>query len=419
MTKIEKISAREILDSRKNPTISTTIFLDNGKYYISSVPSGVSIGKSEAYELRDRDTSRHNGLGVLKAVNNINIQIDSMLSKMSIEDPSTLDQKMIELDATENKSNLGANAILSVSLGINRACADTNNLPLYKFINQYYKFSISPSLPTPIVNIINGGKHGNNNLDFQEFWVVPETYLSFRENIKICSEVFQNLGKTLKENNYEINKSSEGAYSPNLKNTEDAFIFILKSINESKYRDKIYLGFDAGATNFFNSNSRKYNIILDKKLLSSTELINYYLDLLNKFPIKYFEDPFAEEEWSSWKEFYNILKKVQGDAMLIGDDLFTTNKNRLQKGIDLNCANALLIKPNQIGTVSETIDCIKLAQSNNFSYIISERSGETMDDFISDLAVGTSAPYIKIGSMSRGERMAKYNRLLEIEKELL
>ncbi len=418
--KIDKIIAREILDSRGNPTISTTIFLDNGKYYFASVPSGASTGSSEAYELRDRDMNRYGGMGVLKAVNSVNKDINNLLIGKDIENIIELDKQMIELDGSENKMNLGANAILSVSLALNRACADYMNMPLYKFINEYYKFIKKPQLPTPLVNVINGGKHADSNLDFQEFWIVPDKVSqSFKEKLRACSEVFHALGEILSSNDLDTDVGNEGGYSPDFEKTENAWDFIQEAIKKSDYENKFYLGLDAGSSTFFNNNSGKYFIKLENLELTKVELLNYYMDWIKKYPIKYFEDPFAEEDWNSWKDFYNILSKIQGDAVLIGDDLFTTNVNRLQRGVELQCANAILIKPNQIGTISETTNCIKLAQENNFKVAVSHRSGETCDDFIADLSVAVSSDYIKTGSISRGERISKYNRLLAIEEELL
>lgn len=419
MAKIDKVISREILDSRGNPTVSATVFLDNDKYYFASVPSGASTGSNEAYELRDKDPKRYHGMGVLSAVSNINNKIGPMLSGLDISDPILIDKKMIDLDATENKSSLGANAILAVSLAINRACAGSQNLKLYDFINKYYGFS-KLSIPMPLVNVINGGKHADSNLDFQEFWIIPERVSKeFKENLRACSEIFHKLGEILSSNNYDTDVGNEGGYSPDLIKTEDAWLMMIKAIEECEYKDSVYLGLDAGASTFFNKNEKRYQIKLDKKEISGTEMISYYLDWIKKYPIKYFEDPFDEDDWDSWIEFRKILKNVQGDPVLIGDDLFTTNTKRLQIGIDKDAANAVLIKPNQIGTISETIDCIKLAKINNFKVVISHRSGETCDDFISDLAVGVGSDYIKTGSISRGERIAKYNRLLEIEEELL
>ena len=417
--KIDKIIAREILDSRGNPTISTSVFLENGDYYFSSVPSGASTGASEAHELRDGDPSRYNGLGVLIAVDNVNTKINNLLSGLDVDDPRLLDEKMLELDGSENKTNLGANAILSVSLAINKAAAGVRKIPLYKFINDYYNISTKLSLPTPLVNVINGGKHADSNLDFQEFWIVPEKFNSFKEKLRASSEIFHELGKILKELGKDTDLGNEGGYAPNFENTEEAWDLIRSAVNRAGYDEKIYLGLDAGSTTFFNKHSKKYSIKLDKKELNSLELINYYMDWIKKYPIKYIEDPLDEEDWDNWAEAKKSFSLLQGNLILIGDDLLTTNIDRLKKCINFDCANSILIKPNQIGSISETIDCIKFAQENKYAIVVSHRSGETTDDFIADLAVGVGAEYIKTGSISRGERICKYNRLLVIEDEII
>ena len=420
MPKIDKIIAREILDSRGNPTVSATIFLDNDQYHFASVPSGASISSFEAHELRDKDNSRYHGLGVLKAVENINTKIDKLLKGYEVDDPKSIDKKILELDGTENKMDLGANAILAVSLAINRAGAVNNNMPLYRFINEYYDFPINPKLPIPLVNIFNGGKHADTNLDFQELWVVPEKFSNFKDRLRVSSEIFYEFGKVLSENGYDTDLGNEGGYAPNLKKTDDAWKMILESIKRAGYdEEKVVLGLDAGASTFYNKHSRKYKIKLDKKDFNSMQMINYYLEWIKKYPIRYIEDPLDEDDWKSWAEFQKSVDLIEKNILIIGDDLFTTNTDRLKKGIDIKAANGIIIKPNQIGTISETIDCIKLAQDHKFSVVISHRSGETCDDFIADLAVGVGAEHIKTGSIARGERICKYNRLLVIEDELL
>lgn len=419
MPKIEKIVAREILDSRGNPTISTTVFLTDNKYYFASVPSGASTGSSEAYELKDRDSSRYHGLGVLKAVDNVNTKINNFLKGADISDPRDIDRKMIELDGSDNKMNLGANAIIAVSLAVNKAAAGSNDLPLYKFINEYYDFVKKPSLPIPLVNIFNGGKHASTNLDFQELWIIPEKFNLFKEKLKASAEIFHEFGKVLSENGYDTDLGNEGGYAPDLKKTNDAWDMIMQSIKRAGYEGQVFLGLDAGACTFYNKHSKKYKIKLDQKDLNSTEMINYYLEWMKKYPIKYIEDPLDEEDWDNWQEFKKIVDLSEKDIVIIGDDLFTTNVERLKKGVERNVANGIIIKPNQIGTVSESVECIKLAQDNRFSIVISHRSGETCDDFIADLAVGSGAEHIKTGSISRGERICKYNKLLAIEEELL
>jgi enolase len=419
MPKIEKIVAREILDSRGNPTVSATVFLTDNKYYFASVPSGASTGSSEAYELKDRDNSRYDGLGVLRAVENVNTKINKLLKGFDISDPKSIDKAMIELDGSDNKKNLGANAIIAVSLAVNKAAAGSSNLQLYKFINEYYDFAVDPKLPIPLVNIFNGGKHASTNLDFQELWIIPERFKNFKERLRVSSEIFHEFGKVLSENGYDTDLGNEGGYAPDLKRTNDSWDMILEAIKRAGYENQIALGLDAGANTFYNKHSKKYKIELDKKELNSTQMINYYMDWIKKYPIKYLEDPLDEEDWANWKELKKIVDLSKKDIVIIGDDLFTTNVKRLQKGIENNSANGIIIKPNQIGTISESIDCIKLAQNHKFSIVISHRSGETCDDFIADLAVGSGAEYIKTGSISRGERICKYNRLLAIEEELL
>ena len=420
MSKIDKIISREILDSRGHPTVSTIVFLDNDKYYFASVPSGASIGSSEAHELRDRDVSRYNGLGVLNAVDNVNTKINKLLKGVNIKDTISIDKKILELDGTDNKSNLGANAILSVSMAVNKAAAGDSNMQLYRFINKYYNFPIDPKLPIPLVNIFNGGKHADTNLDFQELWIVPRSFKNFKEKLRVSSEIFHEFGNVLSENGYDTDLGNEGGYAPDLNKTDDAWDMILKAIKRAGYdTKKVVLGLDAGASTFYNKHSSKYKIKLDRKDLGHVEMINYYLDWLKKYPIRYIEDPLDEEAWDYWVEFKKLLDLNSNKIAIIGDDLLTTNVSRLKKAIELNAVSGIIIKLNQIGTVSETINCIKLAQENSIDIIVSHRSGETCDDFIADLAVGVGAEHIKTGSIARGERICKYNRLLAIEDELL
>ena len=419
MPKIEKIFAREILDSYGIPTVSTTVFLDNDKYAFASVPSGITVSKSEAYELRDRDNKRYNGMGVLKAVNNVNTKIRDLLCGLSIEDPISLDKKMIELDSTENKENLGANAILCVSMALHKLSAISQNKKLYNFIKEYYGFSHKLFLPNPIIGVISGAKHSDFILDFQGFWIIPENFNNFNNKLRAGAEIFHNLGNVLFSNKKDSKMCSVGTYAPKFSTIDEVWVFIIEAIKRSAYNDKIKLGVDPGASNIFNQYNKKYSIKLDKKELSGTELINYYLDWIRKYKINFFEDPFDENDLNSWSNFKQILDKVSKDTKLIGDDLFSTNIERLKSGVKNNLANSIAIKPSQIGSVSETIDCIKFAQNNLYNIIIENRSAETNDDFIADLSVGVGAQYIKAGAPSRGERISKYNRLLEIEDELI
>ncbi len=419
MPKIEKIFAREILDSRGNPTVSTTIFLDDGKSAFSSVSSGATTGTNEAYELRDRDKNRYNGMGVLRSIDNINTKINHLLSGLDISDPISLDKKMLDLDGSSNKENLGANAILSVSTALNKLCAISSGQELYNFINEYYGFSHNVHMPTPIVSVINGVRHHNSNFDFQEFWIIPENFNSFKEKLRASSEISHSIKTSFLENEKYINTNNDGVCSLRFLKTEDVWIFIMKSIVDSGYSGKIKLGIDSGASNFFNQHNKKYLIKLDRRDLSGVELINYYLDWIKKYPIDYFEDAFDEEDWNSWIEFKKIANSINKNIKIIGDNLFATNVERLKVGIEKNCANSIIIKPGQVGTVSEAIECIKLAQKNNFKIVISHRTGETCDDFIADLAVGVGAEFIKAGALSGGEGICKYNRLLEIEDRLI
>ncbi|MBU1036659.1 phosphopyruvate hydratase [Patescibacteria group bacterium] len=419
--KIEKIYAREILDSRGNPTLEVTVTTKKGIVGKASVPSGASIGVHEALELRDGDLQRYGGKGVLKAVLNVNETISKVLKGQSVDQLAIIDQRLIELDGTENKSKLGANTMIGVSLACARAGALAHKAPLYKFINQFYKFRIKQyKMPVTLANLINGGRHSDSNLDIQEFWVVPEGIKSFSEGTRAISEVHHELGKILVRQGYDSDIGDEGGYAPDLTSNEEALQLILKAISGAGYNvaQDISLGIDAGSSTFFNSSEHKYNLDLDKLSLTSDEMINFYLKWLSLYPLTVIEDPLAEDDWEGWHKLSDQLAVNHPNLLLVGDDLFTTNIKRLQRGIDEKIANGIIIKPNQIGTLSETISCIKLAQENNYKIIVSHRSGGTEDTFISDLAVAVGAPFVKIGATSRSDRVAKYNRLMEIEGEL-
>ncbi|MCI7554590.1 MAG: phosphopyruvate hydratase [Tenericutes bacterium] len=406
--KIKDIIAREILDSRGNPTVEVDMILENGACARASVPSGASTGSREALELRDKDSNRYQGKGVLKAVNNINEIIKPKL--IGIEaNVKVVDEILLKLDNTPNKINLGANATLAVSLACLKCEALLNNKELYEYVSDG-----QVSMPVPMVNIINGGAHAVNNLDIQEFMIVPHQE-TMKERIRAASEIFHTLKKLLTSANYAVGVGDEGGFAPNLKNNKEALDFIVKAITDSNYipGKDIGIALDVAASEFYNKETNTYK--LDGKDITSDELISYYNELLETYPIVSIEDPFYENDWESLTKFTNL---VGNKIMIVGDDFFVTNKIYLQKGIDLKAGNAIIIKANQIGTITETLETVKLAKANNYHTIISHRSGETEDTFIAELAVGLDAKYIKTGSMSRGERICKYNELLRIEEKL-
>lgn len=406
--KIKDIIAREILDSRGNPTVEVDMILENGACARASVPSGASTGSREALELRDKDSNRYQGKGVLKAVNNINEIIKPKL--IGIEaNVKVVDEILLKLDNTPNKINLGANATLAVSLACLKCEALLNNKELYEYVSDG-----QVSMPVPMVNIINGGAHAVNNLDIQEFMIVPHQE-TMKERIRAASEIFHTLKKLLTNANYAVGVGDEGGFAPNLKNNKEALDFIVKAITDSNYipGKDIGIALDVAASEFYNEETNTYK--LDGKDITSDELISYYNELLETYPIVSIEDPFYENDWESLTKFTNL---VGNKIMIVGDDFFVTNKIYLQKGIDLKAGNAIIIKANQIGTITETLETVKLAKANNYHTIISHRSGETEDTFIAELAVGLDAKYIKTGSMSRGERICKYNELLRIEEKL-
>lgn len=407
MAKIINLIGREILDSRGLPTVEAEIFLDNGINAIASVPSGTSTGIHEALCLRDED-NRYLGAGVLKAVNNINTIIKDALINQELEQV-TIDKLLIKLDGTPNKSNLGANAILAVSLATLKASAKLENKELYSYLT-----SGKVSIPIPMINIINGGSHADNNLDIQEFMIIP-VIKSIKERIRVASEIFYALKSILKSQNLNTNVGLEGGFAPNLEYNNLALELIMASITKAGYipGKDVFIGIDVAASYLYNPKTDKYKI--DKNELTSDELIKYYIALVNKYPILSIEDPFMENDFES----FAVLTKLIGEkVMIIGDDLFTTNQKRLEKGIGLNSGNAIIIKPNQIGTVTEMIKTIIYARRNNYKIIMSHRSGETEDTFIADFAIGLALPFIKAGSITRGERVAKYNRLIRIEERL-
>ncbi len=429
MAKIKKINAREILDSRGNPTLETEIILDSGIQARACVPSGASCGSYEALELRDNDSKRYFGKGVLRACENVNQKIFPALKGKKVFNQKEIDRVMIELDGTKNKSSLGANAILSVSLACARAAALEKKIPLYKYLSAECQDPVSARLPrpglgnhfpVPMFNIFNGGLHADNNLDIQEFMVVPIGLKSFKEQVRAGSEIFHFLGQILKENNLNTNIGNEGGYGANLNANFQAFEFILKAIQLSKYSlgKEIGLAIDAGATTFYNSEEKKYVLKLDKISLEKERLITLYAEWIEKYNLISVEDGLAEDDWDGWKLSKDKWEKIDKEILIVGDDLTATNIERIKKAVKENCANAVIIKPNQIGTLTETIEAARAAQEANWKIIISHRSGETCDDFISDLAVAVNADFIKTGGLSRSERLAKYNRLMKIEEEL-
>ena len=405
---IKEIHAREILDSRGNPTVEVDMTLDNNITRTASVPSGASTGSREALELRDNDPKRYNGKGVLNAVRNVNEIIrPALLGKHA--DQASIDKLLIELDGTENKSKLGANAMLGVSLACLKCLAASENKELYEYVS-----SKSVSLPVPMINIINGGKHAVNNIDIQEFMIVP-VVKTMHERIRAGAEVFHELKNLLVKNNFNVGVGDEGGFAPNLENNAMALEFIVEAIKQAGYKpgEDVFIALDVAASEMYNKETKTYSI--DGRNLTSKELMNYYQELIERYPILSIEDPFFEDDFDSLKEFTSLV----GDKiMLVGDDYFVTNEKYLQKGIDMNAGNAILLKANQIGTVTEMTKTILLAKKHNYKTIISHRSGETEDTFIADLAVGMAIPFIKTGSMCRGERIAKYNRLLRIEEKL-
>lgn len=412
MSLIEQVWAREILDSRGNPTVEAEVILEDGTTGRAAVPSGASTGEHEAVELRDGDNSRYLGKGVRQAVENVNEKISYELEGMDALDQTAIDEALLTLDGTPNKSNLGANALLAVSLATARAAASFLEMPLYRYLGGVN----AKTLPVPMMNIVNGGAHADNNVDFQEFMVVPVGAETFSEALRTGAEIFHNLKAVLKGRGYSTAVGDEGGFAPNLKSNEEAIETILEAIERAGYAagENVMLALDPAASEFFDGTSYVFKKS-DGRRLSSDEMIAYWADWCAKYPIISIEDGLAESDWDGWRKITEQLgRKVQ----LVGDDLFVTNVEFLQKGIDMGAANSILIKVNQIGTLTETLDAIELAKTHNMTAVISHRSGETEDSFIADLAVATNAGQIKTGSLSRSDRIAKYNQLLRIEEDL-
>lgn len=413
--KIKDIKTLEILDSRANPTIAVKVILENGISALAMVPSGASTGAYEACELRDGD-SRYHGQGVLKAKNNILEIIKPALIGQDVENQVEIDNLMISLDGTENKAKLGANAILGVSLAVCRAAALSLNLPLYRYLSKFNPdFNGIFQLPLPMLNVLNGGKHANWATDIQEYMIMPISAKTIADGIRMSAEVYQSLKKVLKDKNYSISVGDEGGFAPAVNNNEETFILLSQAIEMAGYKlgEDFIFCIDAAASEFYQDG--KYHLKKESRVFNGEELSQFYLSLSERYPIKSFEDIFAEDDWSS---FQNFTAKTGNRFQVVGDDLFVTNVKRLEKGIQEKSANSILIKLNQIGTVSETIDAIILARKHNLTSVISHRSGETEDTFIADLAVAMGTGQIKTGAPARSERTAKYNRLIEIEDEL-
>ncbi len=411
MVYISDIHARQILDSRGNPTVEVDVLLSDGIIGRAAVPSGASTGEYEAYELRDGNNSLYRGLSVLNAISNVNIDISNTFSGRNPFEQNKIDQDLIELDGTNNKNKLGANAMLGFSMAVAKSAALSLNVPLYQYLGGIR----SNTLPVPLMNIINGGAHANNGLDFQECMIMPIGFSNFSDALRAGTEVFHNLKQILSDKGYSVAVGDEGGFAPDVNNLDDALANISDAIEKSGYKlgEQIYIAIDAAASELFDG--QNYFLKGENKNLNTDQLVKYWEDLCKKFPVVSIEDPFDENDWNGFKE---LTKKIGKNVQIVGDDLFVTNKNRLLTGIENNSANSILIKLNQIGTLSETIETIELAKKSQFGVIVSHRSGETEDVFISDLSVGLNAGQIKTGSVSRTDRTAKYNQLIRIEEML-
>lgn len=417
--KIVRLHAHEILDSRGEPTVSVTVELGGGARGQASVPSGASTGMHEAIELRDGDKKRYGGKGVLKAVANVNNRLSKILVGQSVKDLRRIDDLMRIADGSNNKRHLGANAILAVSIACARAGAKWARMPLYEWLRETYGLDFSGfRLPIPFLNVVNGGRHADNDLDIQEFMIVPVIKGKFAEKLRAGSEVFHALQEILYKDDFSTGVGNEGGFAPDLGTPEKVFAYLEKAIKKAGYKleKEVALAIDVAASEWYKAQTNVYSLPKRGVSFSAGQLINRYQDWLEKYPIISIEDGLAEDDWDNWKK---LTAKIGKKIMLVGDDLFVTNSARLERGIISNVANSILIKPNQIGTISETIDTILLAQENDYTIVISHRSGETDDSLIADLAVAVNAEYIKSGAPSRYERLAKYNRLLEIEEELM
>jgi enolase len=414
MSYITDVHARQILDSRGNPTVEVDVITENGVLGRAAVPSGASTGKHEAVELRDNDKSLYMGKGVLKAVQNVNEEIGDQLIGLNVNEQAFIDSRLIEIDGTENKSKLGANATLAVSMAVAKAAAVESKLPLFRYLGGVN----STVLPIPLMNILNGGAHADNKIDFQEFMIVPIGADSFSDGLRWGVEIFHHLKTVLKKKGYSTNVGDEGGFAPEIQSNEEAIETVLMAIEAAGYKPGVQIGIamDAATSEMYNEKDGTYSFYKSsKKVISRDEMVDYWTNWVNKYPIVSIEDGMAEDDWEGWKKHTNA---IGSKCQLVGDDLFVTNVKRLQKGINEGIGNSILIKVNQIGTVTETINAVQLAQTNGYSSIMSHRSGETEDTTIADLAVALNCGQIKTGSASRTDRMAKYNQLLRIEELL-
>lgn len=414
MTQISSIQARQILDSRGNPTIEVEVYTDSGHAGVAAVPSGASTGIHEAVELRDDDKNTYLGKGVLRAVNNVNTIINEELHGYPIYDQRGIDAALIKLDGTPNKANLGANAILGVSLAVAKAAASVHGLPLYRYIGGVN----ANKLPIPMMNILNGGSHADNKIDFQEFMVMPVGASSFSQALQMGTEIFHHLKSVLKKNGFSTNVGDEGGFAPNLSSNEEAIEYVLKAIETAGFTPgkDVFIAMDAASSEFYDKQNKVYHFHKsDGRKLTSEQMVDYWAEWTSKYPIISIEDGLDEDDWQGWKM---LTDKIGDKVQLVGDDLFVTNTKRLSQGIEQDVANSILVKVNQIGTLTETIEAVSMATFNNYTSIISHRSGETEDTTIADLAVALNTGQIKTGSASRSDRVAKYNRLLRIEEEL-
>ena len=413
MPKIKKIKGRQVFDSRGNPTVEAEVYSDDGYCSSAIVPSGASTGRHEAFELRDKENKDYLGKGVLSSVKNINLTISKKLKNFNIFDQAKIDETLIDLDGTQQKKKLGANSILAVSIATSKLAAISKKIPLFKYLGG----ATSNKIPLPLMNIINGGVHANNSLRIQEFMIRPEKPKTFSEATRICFLVIQKLKSLINNKNLSTTVGDEGGFAPSLNTNEKAIELIMEAIEKAGFKPGTDLSIclDIASNELYKDG--KYSV-QSLKFENAKSTIDYYLKLVDKYPIKSIEDPFSEDDWASWASFMRLLKFNKTNTQIVGDDLFVTNKKRLNRGIKEETANAILIKPNQIGTLTETIEVINLAHKNGFKTIISHRSGDSEDTFIADLAVATNSSQIKTGSLARSERVAKYNRLLRIEEEL-